>query len=131
LWILQQRLYHYAEAMGRALVRIELVMLALVSLLPFTTALIGEYGTHTTAAVIYSVHLVALAVVGVLRVWYFLAHRELQTPEFNAAIARSMRVRAGVFLVCSLLSFGLAFMVPGYNLLGMLPACLSPLLVRD
>jgi uncharacterized membrane protein len=41
-WMLQQRLYRYATTLDRTLVRIELALLALVSTLPFATAVIGE-----------------------------------------------------------------------------------------
>ena len=130
-WMLQQRLYRYADMLDREMVRIELILLALISLLPFTTALIGEFGSRASAAALYSFHLVAISALSVLRVWHFERHPEMHNEHFTEPVARRVRIRTGVFLVCALLCFALAFVVPPYNMFGMLPAALAPFLARD
>lgn len=131
IWMAQQRLYRVSEQLDRALVRIELVMLALVSLLPFTTALVGEYGGRVTSSGLYAAHLVAIALAGVLRVQHFLRHRELHVGGLDAATTRGMRTRSWVFLVCTVATLVLAAFLPGWNMLAMIPAALAPWIARD
>jgi uncharacterized membrane protein len=131
LWVVQQRIYRFIETIDRGLGRVELVLLALVSLLPFSTAVVGEYGTHVSAAVLYAGHLVAISLVGVLRVVVFLRSSAVHSPELDAHAIRGMRIRAAIFAVCALATFLLAFVVPGFNMLAMLPSALAPALARD
>jgi uncharacterized membrane protein len=131
-WVVaQQRLYRLTEHLDRRLGRIELLMLALVSLLPFSTALVGEFGNRATAAGIYAGHLVAIALLGVLRVQHFLRHAELQVPNIDPLIIRGMRTRSQVFLACTVGTLVLAMFLPGFNMLAMLPAALAPFIARD
>jgi uncharacterized membrane protein len=131
IWVAQQRLYRLTEHLDRRLARIELLMLALVSLLPFSTALVGEFGNRATAAGIYAGHLVAIALLGVLRVQHFLRHAELQVPNIDPLIIRGMRTRSQVFLACTVGTLVLAMFLPGFNMLAMLPAALAPFIARD
>jgi uncharacterized membrane protein len=131
IWLAQQRLYRVAERLDRWLGRIELLMLALISLLPFSTALVGEYGGRAIASSIYAGHLVAIALAGWLRVHHFLRHPELHVPNIDPRTIRGMRVRSRVFLACTGATLVLAAFLPGWNMLAMLPAGLAPLIARE
>jgi uncharacterized membrane protein len=131
IWVAQQRLYRLAERLDRRMGRIELLMLALISLLPFSTALVGEYGSHVTASAVYAGHLVAIALVGLLRVQHFLAHPEMQAPNIDAQSVHGMRLRSRIFLACTGGTLVLALFLPGYNMLAMLPAALAPFIARE
>ncbi len=130
IWIAQQRLYRVAERLDWGLARIELAMLALISLLPFSTALVGEYGNLATGAAIYAGHLTAIAVTGWLRVSRFVAHPELHVPGTDLATLRDMRARSRLFLGCTGATLALAPFVPGYNMFAMLLAFAVPLARR-
>lgn len=131
IWLAQQRLYRVAERLDRWLGRIELLMLALISLLPFTTALVGEYGGRVTSSGLYAAHLVAIAFVGWLRVHRFLGHPELHAPGLEPGTTRGMRMRSRVFLACTIGTLVLAAFVPGWNMLAMIPAAFAPMLSRE
>ena len=131
IWMAQQRLYRVSERLDRQLVRVELLMLALVSLLPFSTALVGEYGGRVTSASLYAMHLVAIAFAGWLRVRHFLRHAELHVAALDAKTIRGMQVRSRIFLACTAGTLALAAFLPGWNMLAMVPAGLAPLLTRD
>ncbi|MDB5733086.1 MAG: hypothetical protein JWQ03_2981 [Variovorax sp.] len=120
-WVRQQRLYRYLAALDPALVRLELLGLAIVSLLPFSTALMGEYGDRVTPAAIYAGHLAALALATLLRTSHFLRHPALQTLEISIGAVRRMRLHTGLFAACALAALGLAFLMPGWNMLALLP----------
>lgn len=119
-WLAQNRvLRHYARLDGRALA-IELAQLALITLLPFSTALVGEYGNLVAAALIYSAHLACLATLSVLRIVRLLRRPELREPGTADATLRWQLRRAAVLLVCTLVAVALARVVPGWNMLAML-----------
>lgn len=129
-WLAQNRvLRDYEHFDGRALA-IELTQLALITLLPFSTALIGEHGDLVAAALIYSVHLACLALLSLLRVTRLLRHPELRAPQTDLVLLRWQLRRAGLLLGCALVATGLAPVAPGWNMLAMLGVLLGRALPR-
>jgi uncharacterized membrane protein len=120
-WFAQCRLYRLAAHLDGATVRMELMQLALVSLLPFSTALIGEHGDHATAAAIYTAHLLAIALLAAWRTSHFIATRELHEGELDAAVARVLRLRSWTIVGSLLVALVLAFWWPGWNMLALMP----------
>ena len=120
-WVAQQRLYRYVAVLDATLVRIELLGLAIVSLLPFSTALMGQYDDRVTPSAIYAGHLGALALVAWLRTTHFLRHPSLQVLEISTGAIHGMRLRAVLFAACASAAFVLAFVTPSWNMLAMLP----------
>lgn len=119
-WLAQNRvLRYYARLDGRALA-IELAQLALITLLPFSTALVGEYGNRVAAALIYSAHLACLAALSVVRIARLLRRPELREPGTGDTALRWQLRRAAVLLACTLVAVALAPVVPGWNMLAML-----------
>ncbi len=129
-WLAQLRLYRLSAALDWSMVWVELVQLALISLLPFSTALIGEYGSHVTAAVVYSANLLAIALFSWLRTAHFIRHAELHAPTLSPELRKTLRVRAWVLAGCCAASLLLAFFYPGLNMLAMLPVALLPVFAR-
>lgn len=119
-WLAQNRvLRHYARLDRRAL-SIELAQLALITLLPFTTALVGEHGDVATAALVYSAHLACLAALSMWRTARLLHRPELREPGTDDFTLRWQLRRAGVLLGCTLIAVALAPVVPGWNMLALL-----------
>lgn len=129
-WVGQQRLRRYSTALDRWAVQIELAQLALVSLLPFTTALIGEFGDLVTAAAAYSANLVGLSLLSLARVSHLVRQPQLQSAEMNAGVRRTLRLRSWALVLLCGVAFGLAFVSPGWNMLALLPAALVPALAN-
>ena len=123
-WLAQQRLFHLASSLSPRLSFIELLHLSLISLFPFSTALVGEHARHTPAAAIYAAHLLLLALVSWWRIAYFGRHTELHGSDVSPTVIRSLKVRAWLLAGCSLATLCLAFLVPGLNTLAMLPTVL-------
>jgi len=114
-WMVQQKLYRYATTLDRTLVRIELAI----------------YGSLVTAAALHAAHMVLISLLALLRVWHFERHPELHIAEFSPAIARAKRIGIWIFAGCSRATLVLAFVIPGYSMLAMVPACLAPLVARE
>ena len=119
-WIGDARALTVFEAVDTFLLRLSLWRLALVSLIPFSTAFIGEHGNRAAGAAVYSAHLFLLATAQVLRNTY--AHLR---PEQVAWPSEDTRldaiVQSWVTLVCAAVAFGLSFLAPGFNMLALLP----------
>lgn len=126
LWLAQQRGLHHYAMLDRPALRIELLQLALVSLFPFSTALVGEHGNYVAPSFLYGAHICLLALLSVLRLHRLQRNVDLQSPEFDAQVVKAQQVRAMVIVACALLSTVLAFFVPAWNMLAMLPMMLVP-----
>ncbi len=123
-WVAQQRLFRLASSLSPRLSSIELLHLSLISLFPFSTALLGEHARHKPAAAIYAAHLLLLALVSWWRIAYFVSRTELHSSAMSRTVVRSLKVRAWLLTGCSLATLCLAFVVPGLNTLAMLPTVL-------
>jgi len=129
-WLAQQRLYRLCAHLDGALVGLELSQLALISLFPFSNALLGEHGGRVLTSGIYAAHLLALALLSWRRTSHFLRHPELQAAEMTPALVRTLRVRSRLLAACTFATFALAFVVPGWNTLAMVPTALMSRLSR-
>lgn len=119
-WIGDTRALSAFNAVNTFLLRLGLWRLALVNLLPFSTALVGEHGDHTAGAAIYAAHLFLLAGAQVLRHSYVPTHPASITWP-NPEAARASAVQAWGPLLSSAVAFALAFWTPGYNMFALLP----------
>ena len=120
-WLGQQRVNHFAGAIDRLGVAIELAQLALIGLLPFSTALMGEHGDRVSAAAVYSANLLGLALLALVRAAHLAARPGLQSTTFTVAAKKNMLFRTATMVVLCGTAFGLAFVAPGWNMLALLP----------
>ena len=120
-WMNDVRALAAYATLDRLMARLTLWRLALVSLLPFSTALMGEHGDLVPSSAVYAAHIAALALLNYARFEYM--HRD---PNLLVSGTRSdigaTRTQAVAPLAGSLVALGLAFVVPGYNMLALLPA---------
>ncbi|HEX7381982.1 MAG TPA: TMEM175 family protein [Nevskiaceae bacterium] len=128
-WIGDVRTASSLRIVDASLLRVSLARLALVSLLPFSTAVIGEYGDHVAGAALYAGHLCLFSGTQVIRHRYLIARPALSTGRGAGAFKASGRA-AQTALACTAAAFGLAFVVPGYNMLALLPLLVAPGLRR-
>ena len=125
-WLAQQRALRHFAVLDRPALRIELLQLALVSLLPFSSALVGEHGDIVACAFLYSAHLFLLALTSLLRLVRLRRNATLQAADFDARAARAQSLRAAAIAGCALLSAAGAFVAPPRNMLVMLLLLLVP-----
>ncbi|MDB5873757.1 MAG: hypothetical protein JWQ07_3199 [Ramlibacter sp.] len=121
LWLSQVRVYHLVHSLTNTMVRLELIQLACVSLMPFSTALIGEHGSLPAAAVIYAANMLAVTVVGALRTRELLHEQGVHVDASNPSALRTLRLRAYALPGCAAAAVALGFFFPGWNMLAMLP----------
>ena len=126
LWLSQVRIYHLVHSLSRAMVRLELIQLACVSLMPFSTALIGEHGNLPVAAVIYAANMLAISLVGALRTRELLHQPHLHVKAVDEPVVRMLKMRSYALPACALSAVALGFFYPGWNMLAMLPMIFVP-----
>lgn len=124
-WLGDAMLLKAVTSVDRAVARLSLSQLALASLLPFSTALIGEHGDLAVASVLYAFHVLALALLSLIRVSHVSRCAGTMDSELAAFLGGS-RLRAKVTVACAALASGLGFVVPGYNMLALLPVAALP-----
>ena len=130
LWMSQVRIYHLVHSLSRTMVRLELLQLACVSLMPFSTSVMGEYGELPAAAAIYAANMLAVTITGALRTRELLHQPRVHAKPIDEPVARALKIRAYTLPACALTAFVLAFFFPGWNMLAMLPMVLVPTLAR-
>jgi uncharacterized membrane protein len=94
------------ETVGEAYAKWSLFYLLFVTLVPFSTVLMGRFTSHITATVIYAANIGALALIG------FLLMSLLPEPVRDAHWLER-RVSLLVLLASCLLTMALSFVVPG------------------
>ena len=130
LWLSQVRVYHLVHSLSRTMVRLELTQLACVSLIPFSTALIGEHGNLPAAAVIYAGNMLAVTLTGALRTHELLHQPGVHIEPLQVPVIRTLKMRAYVLPACAAAAFALGFFFPGWNMLAMLPMVFIPTRAR-
>ena len=126
LWLSQIRVYHLVHSLSRTMVRLELTQLACVSLMPFSTALIGEYGGLPAAAVVYAGNMLAITLTGALRTRELLHQPRVHVEPLPEPVIRSLKLRSYALPACAATAFALGFFFPGWNMLAMLPMLFIP-----
>ena len=126
LWLSQVRVYRLVHSLSRKMVRLELIQLACVSLMPFSTSLIGEHGKLPVAAVVYAANMLAITLTGALRTHELLHQPRVHAQALEAALIRTLKMRAYILPACAATAFALGFFFPGWNMLAMLPMVLIP-----
>jgi uncharacterized membrane protein len=108
-WIVHHRFFAEIDAFDGRLLGLNLLYLASVVLIPFSSEVLGQYGGETPAVVLYSVNLAIVVMVGL---WMGMDARRRGLTSMDDETHRETQIRstyiAGVFL----LSVPLAFVVP-------------------
>jgi uncharacterized membrane protein len=130
LWLSQVRVYHLVRALSPAMLQLELIQLACVSLMPFSTAVIGEYGNLPGAAVVYAGNMLAVTLTGALRTHELLHQPRVHVGAIDPSVVRTLKLRAYALPACAAAALALGFFFPGWNMLAMLPMLLVPTIAR-
>ena len=132
-WVGQQtQLNHFARA-DRDLTWIHIGFLAAVSLMPFSTALLGHFITYRIALVVYWLNMLLLGV-GLYGSWVYASRAGLLKPGVSEEISRVTKSRILVFQAlyvgCVLLSVFNTYWSIASLLLLQLFSALSPVILR-
>ena len=76
-WYTHHRQFHYVRVVDGPLVCLNLLYLSFVSLMPFSSALAGEYSGMLFSQIVYSTNMTLLAIGGLLNSRYVFHHPDL------------------------------------------------------
>jgi uncharacterized membrane protein len=107
-WLYHHRLFQDVSRVNGALVLMNLLLLLLVCLVPFTTAMLARYGDHATGAILYASNMAALGLSEVgLQVVSWRGH--LLHPRPTATDQRRIVIRALIGVAVFVVSIPIAF----------------------
>ena len=99
-WLVHHSFFSEVRAFDTRLIGLNMLYLAFVVLIPFSSQVLGEYGGTLPAVVVYSANLTAVVLVGQLMAWDArrggMARMDAQTER--ESVIRALFV-AGVFLL--------------------------------
>lgn len=112
-WLTHHRLFTYIERCSRRLLSLNLLFLLFVSLVPFSSALLGEYSGRQLVVIWYAVHM-TIAGAMLSGIWYYATEiKDLTQPAIDDRAVQYIAHRVGtvpmVFVVSIAVSF---FSVP-------------------
>jgi len=108
-WIVHHRFFGEVTGFDGRLLGLNLLYLACIVLVPFSSQVLGEYGDSTAGVVVYAVNLAAAVLVGALMARY--ATRAALTREGDA-VGRETHIRSLFTAAVFLFSIPVAFVSP-------------------
>jgi uncharacterized membrane protein len=114
-WIGHQRAFHFVRHVDTKLTWINVLGLLFASLMPFSSALIGEHAGRFASQVFYDANMAALALVTLLQLSHIRAHPELCDPPMPAALAAGARFRCWSLVVLALVGVAIAWRYPRFG----------------
>jgi len=108
-WVVHHRFFAEVDAFDGRLLALNLVYLASIVLIPFSSEVLGEYGGETPAVVLYSVNLAAVVLIGL---WMGVDARRRGLTSIDEETDRESRIRSAYIAGVFLLSIPLAFFLP-------------------
>ena len=128
-WVGHHRVFAFVKRADATLVVLNLVELAAVSLMPFASALSGEFSSLYVAHVIFAINMAVLALTALMVLRYVHRHPELgSTMPRGLYVGARLRILgvAGISVLAALLGAVLPYPAMG-NMAFMLMAVISPL----
>jgi uncharacterized membrane protein len=111
-WFAHHRQFHYVRAVDGPLLWLNILYLCAVSLMPFSSALAGEYSERLVSQVIYSTNMTALAVGALLITRYVFHHPDLWGVPMTRGFYRASIFRIAGLIAIAAGAIGITMVVP-------------------
>jgi uncharacterized membrane protein len=114
-WTTQSRLFHFVGRVNEPMTWLMIAYLGLVSLMPFSSALAGEYAGVSFAQIVYSAHMILLATFSLLLVRYLCRHPELWATELPPRLYHGARFRTLSLMAVAVIAIAINAAAPGFG----------------
>jgi uncharacterized membrane protein len=115
-WLAHHRSFHYVRHVDRKLLWINMVSLLFASLLPFSSALVGEHSELFTAQAFYAGNMAVLALASIWQLRHLQRHPQICTDGgFPPGIAKGARFRCWSLLAVAALAVLIAWFAPRFG----------------
>jgi uncharacterized membrane protein len=111
-WLSHHRAFHYVRSVDRRLLAINVITLLFASLVPFSSALVGEHSNFFIAQVIYAANMAALALMAIWQITHLERHPELCHTPVPWYAAKASRFRSWSLVAVAALAVLLAAIDP-------------------
>ncbi len=111
-WIGHHRVFAHLRRADSRLVVLNLLELAAVSLMPFSSALSGEFGGYLVSQVVYSANMAALGITALLVLRHVRQRPQLGTAPMPPGVYEGARMRIVGVIVVSAVAVVIAALVP-------------------
>jgi TMEM175 potassium channel family protein len=112
-WYKHHRQFHYVRIVDAKLLWLNIVYLSFVSLMPFSSAMAGEYPRMLLSQIAYSVNMILLAAGGLVINHYVFHHPQLWSEPITRGFYRGSLFRTAGLIVVALGAIGVAMVIPG------------------
>jgi uncharacterized membrane protein len=92
-WIVNHEQYHYTRHANRTLFWITIFYLMFIAFVPFSTALLGEYGDQQISVIIYGINIIIAGSWVNLTWWYATKDHRLVDNDLDSEFVRMMSRR--------------------------------------
>jgi uncharacterized membrane protein len=111
-WISHHRVFHYVQHVNKRILGVNMLMLALASLMPFSSSLIGEHGYSFTSQCIYAGNMALLAATSIWKTALIYQHSQSSSTPMPKNIYSAGRVRALGLIAVSVVTMVIAWFTP-------------------
>ncbi len=109
-WIGHNFMYSvFAKTINRVLVILNLLYLALISLIPFSARVLDLYRDVPLAVVVYGVNIFLIGVLNIIIFNYALSSDEIDTAEVSSRLIKQANIRQAITPLFSLAGIAVAF----------------------
>jgi uncharacterized membrane protein len=109
-WLSHNFFYsHFVKEINRQLLLLNMLFLAFVSLVPFSSHLIGAYPESQLAVSVYGLNILLIGLMNVWIVSYALSSRDLDTTHINKRLLHQALIRGRITPICTLVGLGFTF----------------------
>jgi uncharacterized membrane protein len=111
-WVIHHSVYADVQRYDTTLVWLNIVFLMFVSLIPFSTALVGKNGFITVTAVIYGINMLLLFNLGWATFAFVSGKRRLLGEDYDPKIIKGGKLMGLVYTLIMVPAIGIAFVNP-------------------
>jgi uncharacterized membrane protein len=110
-WLVHHRFFGEVTAFDGRLLSLNMLYLAFIVLIPFSSQLLGDFGGETASVAFYAADLAACTLVGM---WMFVDAQRAGLTSADLQTRRESVVRAAYIAAVFLVSIPVAFVAPGF-----------------
>ena len=116
-WLLHHRQFHFVRTVDPVLIRINLLILAFIAFMPFTTNLSGDYSHVPIAVDLFHANLFIIGTLFLCQWYYLVQNPEITSAEISTTAAANGMRRGMVLPLVALLAIGVSFFSPSYSMM--------------
>lgn len=107
-WVAHHNMLHFVEKVDRTALWLNIFVLLTVCVIPFPTALLGDYPFAITPVIFYGSTLVMVNFSGTI-FWYYCTKHDLAHPKLNPEFSKKVTILHSLPIGAYLVAMGLSF----------------------